>query len=329
MYDNYQNILSSEHDNFIYFYTVHGEGVHIIKVYGNTPLVSIPDTIDGKKVTDIGEYCFSDKRNVVKFIWESEYETRDDMRLLAGDYISSVELSSYIKSAGKYAFYGCTEMDKIIIYPEFENIGSDAFMNCMKLDTIIIKASPDEKTGLKKILAHRTNNTTIIFENGKVDAKLMYPEYYEGYDEIGPAHIFQLNVEGEGFRARQCFNDGTLDFLQYDEVFLAACQSEEDNVLMIMAVNRLMYPYKLSAKNASIYTDYICEHIMNIGSYCIHIKDIFILKYLLCGKYDDVIDYNSFIMMASKEEWSEGTTLLINHKERDTKKNKTDRYSFD
>ncbi len=47
----------------------------------------------------------------------------------------------------------------------------------------------------------------------------MYPEYYESYDELGPAHIFELNLTGEGFRARQCFKEGVILLNAYDEIF--------------------------------------------------------------------------------------------------------------
>lgn len=40
-----------------------------------------------------------------------------------------------------------------------------------------------------------------------LDSSIFYPEYNGGYDEVGPAHIFALNIEGEGFRMRQCFKE--------------------------------------------------------------------------------------------------------------------------
>ena len=47
----------------------------------------------------------------------------------------------------------------------------------------------------------------------------MYPEYTESYDEIAPAHIFGRNITGEGFRARQQFQDGIVQFAGYDAIY--------------------------------------------------------------------------------------------------------------
>ena len=76
-------------------------------------------------------------------------------------------------------------------------------------------------------------------EDGEREAVLLYPEYYESYDEIGPAHIFELNLTGEGFRARQCFKDGVILLNAYDEIFPQACVEESAEVLIPMAWNRL------------------------------------------------------------------------------------------
>ena len=59
-----------------------------------------------------------------------------------------------------------------------------------------------------------------------IDGSIFYPEYNGGYDEVGPAHIFALNIEGEGFRMRQCFKDGKIDFDGYDACFEKLCAEE-------------------------------------------------------------------------------------------------------
>ena len=78
------------------------------------------------------------------------------------------------------------------------------------------------------------------------DAFLLYPEYYERYDTIAPAHIFGLNIEGEGFRARQCFRGDMIDFAAYDAIFGKACAEESVTTLGRMSLDRLMTPVSLS-----------------------------------------------------------------------------------
>ena len=81
----------------------------------------------------------------------------------------------------------------------------------------------------------------------------MYPEYYESYDEIGPAHIFELNLTGEGFRARQCFKEGVILLNAYDEIFPQACVEESAEVLIPMAWNRLYAACGLSPEARADY----------------------------------------------------------------------------
>ena len=62
--------------------------------------------------------------------------------------------------------------------------------------------------------------------DGKRKVRLLYPEYSESYEEIGPAHIFSLHVEGEGYRARKQFVNGRLDFGGYHRAFLLYKKTE-------------------------------------------------------------------------------------------------------
>ena len=79
-------------------------------------------------------------------------------------------------------------------------------------------------------------------------ARLLFPEYYESYDEIAPAHVFGRNIEGEGFRARQCVRAGEIDFALYDSIFQKACAEERETTLNRLALNRLCYPVGLTGE---------------------------------------------------------------------------------
>ena len=87
-------------------------------------------------------------------------------------------------------------------------------MNCRSLSRLLLHADPGQKTGLRLLLAQLSSDLEVALsgENG-VWAKLLFPEYYESYDEIAPAHIFGRNIVGEGFRARQSFREDVLDFV--------------------------------------------------------------------------------------------------------------------
>ena len=87
-----------------------------------------------------------------------------------------------------------------------------------------------------------------------------FPEYSEKYDLIGPAHIFELNIEGEGFRARKCFEGDIFSLPMYDEVFRRAAEKEDERTLCRMAALRLCRPISLSEGNRDVYHTYLLSH---------------------------------------------------------------------
>ena len=109
-------------------------------------------------------------------------------------------------------------------------------MNCLRLNHIYYDCSIFCITILKQILTQITWDIEVDF----IDGSIFYPEYNGGYDEVGPAHIFALNIEGEGFRMRQCFKDGKIDFDGYDACFEKLCAEESESCIFHVAILRFM-----------------------------------------------------------------------------------------
>ena len=51
------------HDKNGYYYSVKGNEVEVYAYQGTETQVNVPEEFDGKKVTRIGEYCFSNYEN--------------------------------------------------------------------------------------------------------------------------------------------------------------------------------------------------------------------------------------------------------------------------
>ena len=66
-------------------------------------------------------------------------------------------------------------------------------------------------------------------------------------DENTPAHIFNRNIEGIGYRYRQCFTDGAMNWAEYDEAFAQADAEEPPAGLWRVALSRLAARFALSA----------------------------------------------------------------------------------
>lgn len=294
----------------------------ILGGYGASPFVVVPQELDGIPVTSIGEYCFSDSGK-----GEGSREDTFSRRKLSGKFIQKIFLPDSVRKIGNLAFYNCTGLRELQIGAALTEFGSDAFMNCLQLETVRLRCGVGERTGLKRLLGQRTSDTKVVFErDGKTEAVLIYPEYYEMYDEVGPAHIFALNLTGEGFRARQCFQDGIVDLGQYDRIFEQAVAEENPSILCRMAVNRLCYPAGLSQEAERRYRDYIREWEGLLVRELVGEHDLEILEILFRGEFLTREGREKGIRFASEQNWPEGVASMLRQKaaDGDTK----DRYSF-
>ena len=142
-------------------------------------------------------------------------------------------------------------------------------------------------------------------------AKLLFPEYYESYDEIGPAHIFELNLTGEGFRARQCFKEGVILLNAYDEIFPQACVEESAEVLIPMAWNRLYAACGLSPEARAAYETYVREQSGKVLTILLKKRELKPLHFFFEKGYGRKKQIEDAVAIASHEEWMEGVASLI------------------
>jgi hypothetical protein len=158
---------------------------------------------------------------------------------------------------------------------------------------------------------------------------LIYPEYTETYDEIGPAHIFELNIEGEGFRARQCFHEGIVDLAQYDSVFSQASVMESEKTLCRMAWMRLYYPEGLKEEYKYIYEEYIKNHAKKSGELLVKERNLPLLEYAGEHAYFNEQQIKECIQTAVRENWTEGVCRLLQCQKQWFTNKEKDEYSFE
>jgi len=305
-------------------------GLRLLRVFGTSPEVVIPGQILGQPVTELGAYCFAAGSHAAAYETASEETSggaaaeeleklllQGRIRELSGKYIQKIELPETVQALGSFCFYQCTALREIVIGRKLTEIGSDAFMNCLKLKKITVNGSVTEPSGLKQILGQRSIETEVDFVNqGRKEAVLVYPEYSETYEEIGPAHIFSLNIEGEGFRARQCFRNGTVDLAQYDAVFLQAVSKESVRTLCHMAWMRLYYPAALREESRKVYEDYLREQEEHAGAMLVQEKEMDLLVFAGENAYFSEKTVNACIQLAVQANWTEGAGMLLQNKKK-------------
>lgn len=293
----------------------------LYRVFGSVEEICIPEEIDGYAITTIGEYCFAPNGHTPKRLSEEMQKAGlgDGMnpiegsriRPLCGNYVQKISLPDCVTSLEAYAFYNCKNLSSLMAGKKLNQIGSDAFMNCRRLRELQLRASVEEKTGLQLILNQVSTEVTVRFLNGEESTSILYPEYTESYEEIGPAHIFSLHVEGEGYRARKQFVDGRADVAGYDRVFEKACNEEHFLTLMKMALCRLEYPYQLSQEAKQRYEQYITDHDREVMTQLVTSGDADTLKYLCGMKYISNDAIAAAINVAIRHGWTKGVAGII------------------
>lgn len=306
----------------------------LLRIYGTTSQVIVPAEIEGHPVTELASYCFAQTQHFPD--GETIEETQSDSKMvqtslqeLCGASIEEVYLPDTICKIGRYAFYNCKNLKIIHIGAAIEDIGSDAFMNTTSFHKIILRCSPDGKSGIRSILSQISADMEVQFQTGQgVEALLLYPEYYESYDEIAPAHLFGRSITGEGFRARQCIKDDRVDFAGYDAIFPQACVEESEKTLSNIALNRLRYPYALQENAKEAYRNYTKEHIRYIGNCLIKHKKLELLHFLCQEGLLGGTNLAECVQMAAETDWPEGAASLLQYQAVAGQERKKNRYDF-
>ncbi len=255
----------------------------------------------------------------------------DDYEYAGRDDISEIVIPDTVTEIGKNAFYNCHNLEKITMGHLLRDVAADVFMNCNKLGTIVIHCDESLRSGAMQVLSRTTSMINLIFmgNDGTEYARILYTDYTDYYDEISPAHVFGRNIQGEGFRMRQCFKDERPDFAAYDATFKRVCSEENAAVAGRMAAWRLLTPVELTEESRRDYEDFFMSNGTDFIMKLVRQKDIDVLERLFEKKMISQNDAISAINIASAEmEWSEGVAFLMRMKDKYASGDGRKRYVF-
>lgn len=254
----------------------------------------LPDEIEGKPVTEIGEYAFS--QSVVEALW----------------------LPRYLRKMGRYLFYRCFQLRKLVLSDCLTDIGAGAFTGC-SLAEVEIDFYTGEQSCLKFILDEIRYRIQVTLRYHRADgsldtAKLIFPEHYEEAVENTPARIVETHYHGSGGDYRQCFYNKRLDYKEYDRLFKRAVSQEQEGTVTELAVYRLRYPYRLSDEAKEQYETYVSEHMMTAGSRFAAREDTDMLHFFSKMRYWTQDALNYAIETSAKENKTAIVSMLIDEK---------------
>lgn len=286
-------------------------GAQILRLFGDTPCPTVPDRIAGRPVTEIGPYCFSDRRDPEGGHWYAPGDTApDDPHPICGGFVQEVHLPDTVRAVHNGAFYNCRALRRVWCGPALDDLGSDLFTNCRALDAFALRARPDAATGLKKLLAAVTAGVGAEFWDGDhCDARLYFPEYLEYLHENTPAHLFNHSIEGVGYRYRQCFAQGILQYSEYDAAFTLADADESPEGLCRVALARLLAPHALEEEARQRYGAYLTANANTATGSAIKARDARAVA--LLGDVFGPDARRAAALSYARAGWSEGAALLL------------------
>ena len=198
--------------------------------------VEVPPLLEGKPVTQIGDYAFS------------------------GLAVISIALPPSVRKIGRYALYKCSSLQELSFWNGLQDFGAGAFTGCHRIRKISVEFEGDERSGLRDVLMEVPEVLTVEYRKGMEKAVLMFPEFYEEGVENTPARIIESHTHGSGLLYRNCFVSRQLQFQEYDRRFPYAVGQENDSFLARLVTNRLRFPYGLTPEARKTYETYLEAH---------------------------------------------------------------------
>lgn len=124
-----------------YKYTVKGNELTITKYTGSESAVAIPGFIDGYKVSQIGDYAFSQNEKINKVTVPQTVYRIGSSAFAESPNLKSVQFSDNVKEIGVSAFYGCTSLTDVNIPSRVTAIDEYTFSGCTNLETVNMSKS--------------------------------------------------------------------------------------------------------------------------------------------------------------------------------------------
>lgn len=303
-------------------YKIAADGsVEILRCYGSDPRIVLPGQINGRTVTAVAAYAFSDRKTseeaeVLEYETEDHRLFREGERLLAGELVERVELPDTVERIGRYIFYGCRNLRALRFSDRLRDIGSGAFTGCRGLRRLDVELTKGKKTCVKEILGDLWQRIDVTFWRNGTESKLVFPEHYEEAVENTPARILFTQHHGSGNNYRQCFYDREMDFRKYDSLFYLARAQEKTGVLTDLVFARLMGPEELTKEAEAGYERFVREREEEILSVLTGRGDMEKLREISSRSLWEREALEHAIGYASEQKQGEVLSFLMNEKQK-------------
>lgn len=248
----------------------------------------LPDTL-----REIHSYAFSGCRALRHILLPDGLSVIGEHAFSGCEEITSLTLPKTLIKIGGYAFYNCRALATLDIPQQVEKIGRYAFYNCRGLTKINIpKNAQYLETGLflncdslyeihfgqcrhiADLISVLSQELLLTIDFSQTQAKLLIPDFQYEYIENTPARMFHQVTYGTGHLFRLCIHNSDIDFRRYDELFYLTKREDAAIFVLLLALFRLAYPYRLAENAHKAYLSYLEEHWLFATNYFIDQNDL-------------------------------------------------------
>ena len=160
-----------------YEYYVRDDGtVEITKYIGSAEKVDIPEKIDGKSVTSIGDEAFRFCRNLTSITIPDSVTGIGRSAFFYCENLFNLTIGDDVTYIGSSAFSGCRSLTDITIPDGVDEIGWYAFDGCVSLKNVNVKSGNNRYTSVNGILFNKDKSKLVLYPAGKTDKIYNIPE---------------------------------------------------------------------------------------------------------------------------------------------------------
>ena len=113
-----------------FWYAENTAGIELLRYTGTKAFVNIPNTIKGKKITEISHALFPDKSIPVKIVIPASYNWGYFEFCASCKNLEEVQILGNPSSLGTAAFADCTSLKRITLPESIGHIDPSSFLNC-------------------------------------------------------------------------------------------------------------------------------------------------------------------------------------------------------
>jgi len=294
--------------------TIRREADHVVLLRAVTcdTHAALPDTLFCLPVTVLGEKALSPTAKPVngeqvRIVCgrEGEWDNRN---------LQSLTLPEPLMEVQNYALYGCRGLHTLRLSDRIKRWGGGCLTNCRSLYRVeLTRVGEKQGESLAVICGELTDelDVTIHGPDG-AEARLLFPEYAELFEENIPHHQFDYHIQGGGFPYHHAFPGKQLSLKAYDDLWenYRSTQTEPD-AAMRLAYYRLRWPAELSEQAEQQYIAYLRQNVETVLLWQLTQRDTIGLNLLLGECKPEEAALHRACEQARQAGYTEAVALLL------------------